>query len=64
MRPKRKNISIDSMKEDTTGYSLIKLYGFKKLGLLPLGYLYVIKPFIAGLVPQKIIKSFQRKINE
>lgn len=40
----------------------VRYNGFKELGILKLkNYIYVIKPLIAGLIPQKIIKSFQKK---
>lgn len=39
----------------------VRMYGFRKLGLMPIGYIYVVKPFIAGLIPQKFIKLFQKK---
>lgn len=39
----------------------VRYEGFKALGLLPKGYIYIIKPFVAGLIPQKVIKYFQRK---
>ena len=38
----------------------VRYKGFKELGLLPKGYIYVIKPLIAGLIPQKIIKLPKR----
>lgn len=39
----------------------VRYYGFKNMGLLknPKNYIYVIKPLIAGLIPQKIIKQKQ-----
>lgn len=41
----------------------VRYHGFKELGLLnnPKNYIYVIKPIVAGLIPQKIIKSKQKK---
>lgn len=39
----------------------VRYEGFKALGLLPKGFIYVVKPFIAGVIPQKAIKYFQRK---
>jgi len=33
----------------------VRLVGFKKLGLYPIGILYVIKPLIVGLIPQKVL---------
>lgn len=35
----------------------VRYEGFKRLGLFPLGYLYVLKPLVVGLVPQMILKS-------
>lgn len=40
----------------------VRYYGFKKLGILKLSTIpYLFKPLIAGIIPQKIIKYFQRK---
>lgn len=40
----------------------VRFYGFKALKILNICTLpYVIKPLIAGLIPQKIIKSKQKK---
>jgi len=33
----------------------VRYEGFKLMGLLPKGYLYVLKPLIVGLIPQKIL---------
>ena len=33
----------------------VRWQGFKKLGLLPGGFLYVIKPLIVGLIPYKVL---------
>ena len=33
----------------------VRWQGFKKLGLLPVGFLYVIKPLIVGLIPYKVL---------
>lgn len=38
----------------------VRYRGFKLLGLMPKGYLYILKPLIIGLIPQKII-LFLRK---
>ena len=37
----------------------IRLRGFKELGLMPMAIPYVIKPFIVGLVPQRILASLR-----
>lgn len=39
----------------------IKYRGFKKLGLMPKGMLYVIKPLIVGLIPIRLMKVVQKK---
>jgi glycosyltransferase EpsE len=39
---------------------LVRYKGFKKLGLLPRGYIYVIKPLIVSLIPKKILLKLQR----
>lgn len=40
----------------------VRYNGFKELKILSFkNYIYVIKPLIAGLIPQKFIKSFQKK---
>lgn len=40
---------------------VIKYRGFKALGLFPKGYVFLFKPLISGLVPQKV-KSFIHKM--
>lgn len=41
---------------------VIKHRGFKRLGLLPKGYLYLLKPLISGILPQKVKKLiFKRR---
>ena len=42
----------------------VRYRGFKELKMLPKGYIYVIKPLIAGLIPQSIIKKSQRIKNK
>lgn len=37
-----------------------RFYGFRRLGLLPEGLLYVIKPILVGLVPAKIMVYIRR----
>lgn len=38
----------------------IRIYGYKYLDLLPLGYLFAIKPLVLGLIPTWIINFFKR----
>ena len=37
----------------------VRYKGFKMLGLLPKGYLYVVKPLVIGLLPQKFISRIK-----
>lgn len=37
----------------------VKIYGFKRLGLMPLGIPFVIKPLLVGLIPVKLLKKIQ-----
>jgi glycosyltransferase EpsE len=39
---------------------IIRYKGFKAMGLMPLGYIYLFKPFIVGLIPTKILKLYRR----
>lgn len=39
----------------------VRAKGFKKLGLLPRGIPYIIKPLIVGLIPSKILQKAQSK---
>lgn len=41
--------------------AVIKYHGFKQLGLLPIGYVYIIKPIISGLIPAKVKMLINRK---
>lgn len=41
--------------------SIIRYKGFKQMGLLPKGYIYVFKPLLVGLIPARILK-FTKKI--
>lgn len=41
------------------GEAKVRYRGFKNLGLLPKGYLYVIKPLIVGVIPQKMLKMLR-----
>lgn len=38
---------------------VVRFKGFKRLGLLPKGTPYVIKPLIVGLIPQKILRKLR-----
>lgn len=43
----------------------VRMIGFWRLRLYPIGAIYVLKPLIVGLIPQKILKIFRNeKINE
>lgn len=37
----------------------VRLRGFKRLGLMPIGYIYSLRPLMVGLVPQWILKIFR-----
>lgn len=39
----------------------VRYYGFKKLKLLPKGFIYVVKPLIIGLLPISIIRLIRKK---
>ena len=39
----------------------VRFKGFKKLGLLPGGILYVIKPLAVGLIPSPLLKKIRKK---
>ena len=39
----------------------VRYKGFKMLGLLPKGYLYVVKPLVIGLLPQKLVSRIKLK---
>lgn len=41
------------------GEAKVRYIGFKRLGLLPKGYLYVMKPLIVGLIPQVILAKLR-----
>lgn len=41
--------------------AIVRFKGFKKLGLLPKGFPYVIKPLIVGLIPAKLLKKLRLK---
>lgn len=41
--------------------SIIRYKGYKQLGLFPIGYLYLFKPLIVGLIPQTILKKLRKE---
>lgn len=41
----------------------VRLVGFKLLGLYPIGIIYVIKPLIVGLIPQKVLAKLRKDNN-
>ena len=42
----------------------VRYKGFKALGLMPKGFLYVIKPLIIGLIPQKLLANLRKMRQE
>ena len=42
----------------------IRYRGFKALGLMPSGFLYVIKPLFVGLIPQKLLAKLRKMRRE
>ena len=47
--------------EDRINEARVRYKGFCKLGLMPLGFVYVLKPLIIGLIPQFIYKKIREK---
>lgn len=41
----------------------VRYNGFKELGLLPMGFIYVIKPFVLALLPHACLISLKRQFN-
>ena len=39
----------------------VRYQGFKKMGIIRNGLLYIVKPIIAGLIPAKMFSRFQNK---
>lgn len=39
----------------------VRFRGFKKLGLMPKGFFYALKPLVVGLIPSKILFKLQKK---
>lgn len=46
------------------GETIVRFNGFKKLGLLPRNFLYVIKPLIVGLIPQSLLSVLRNRRNK
>ena len=40
---------------------IVKFRGFSKLGLMPKGILYAIKPLIVGLIPIKLLNNLKKR---
>ena len=47
--------------KDRIDEARVRYKGFCKLGLMPLGFVYVLKPLIIGLIPQKIFKMIKAR---
>lgn len=41
--------------------AIVRYKGFKKLGLLPRGFAYVVKPLVVGLIPTRLLRSLKTK---
>lgn len=41
--------------------SIVKLEGFRKLGLMPKGFFYAVKPLIVGLIPIRFLNRMKRQ---
>jgi glycosyltransferase involved in cell wall biosynthesis len=41
--------------------AVVRYKGFKVLHLMPIGYIYILKPLIVGLIPQKILKKMRKE---
>lgn len=41
----------------------VRIEGFKRLGLMPKGFFYAIKPLILGIIPKKLIMNIKEKTN-
>lgn len=46
--------------KDRIDEAVVRYKGFCKLGVMPKGFIYVIKPIILGLIPQKIFKKIRK----
>lgn len=42
--------------------SIVRYKGFKQLNLLPQGIIYVIKPLLVGLIPQRVLSKLKKNI--
>lgn len=42
--------------------AIVRWHGFRILGLMPIGMIYVIKPLIVGLIPKKILRRLKNKL--
>ncbi len=41
--------------------AVVRYEGFKRLGLLPRGFIYVVKPLVVGLIPQQILRITRKR---
>lgn len=41
--------------------AIVRYKGFKQLGLLPRGCVFIVKPLIVGLIPKKILRRLKRR---
>lgn len=59
-------VSLSAMKKRKFGHkideAIVRYKGFKMLGLMPQGILYVIKPIVVGLIPGKLLFLIKKKI--
>ena len=39
----------------------VRMYGFKRLGLMPKGFIYALKPLVLGILPRKTAMKLKRK---
>lgn len=46
------------------GETKVRLNGFRALKLMPVGYLYIVKPLIVGLIPQLLLKYLRKETGE
>jgi hypothetical protein len=43
--------------------AVVRYKGFSLLKLMPLGYLYILKPLLVGLIPGGLLRVVKRKIS-
>lgn len=55
--PSARKISFASRKDEYK----VRMEGFKKLGLMPKGFLYALKPIVLGLIPHKLFLKLKQK---